>query len=246
MLHLILVGAALLSFLVYSYPCIKKQQKLALTDPARQSEESLRVIQKILRRLFRLSGSELTVIGRENIPDGAVLYVGNHRSYFDIVTLYPLFPKPTGFVAKKEMSTWATLADWMRLGNCVFMNRKDLKEGLKAILESVEKIKAGISLVIFPEGTRNTSEDIRELMPFHEGSMKIATKSGCPVIPVAITGTRDIFERQFPCIRPSKVTVEFGKPIYIRELSPEDRKYPGAYVRGKIIEMLNEEQIRRG
>ncbi len=72
-------------------------------------------------------------------------------------------------------------------------------------------MKNGISIWIFPEGTRNTNEDITELLPFKEGSLKIAEKSGCPVIPVAMTGTAEVLEKHFPFITPSHITVYYGK-----------------------------------
>lgn len=245
MVHLLLVAVILLGFLVFSYPLMQSEKRMAKKDSQRQQEHTLRIVQGVLRLMFRATGSSLTVIGKEHIPDGAVLYVGNHRSYFDIVTAYSVVPGPTGFVAKKEMRRYPLLRDWMELVNCIFLDRKNIKEGLKTILEGIEKVKGGVSMWIFPEGTRNTSEDITELMPFHEGSMKIAEKSGCPVIPVAITGTQEIFESHVPWIHPSKVTIEFGKPIYLKELPPEQKKRSGAYTRERIIEMLREEQQRR-
>lgn len=81
--------------------------------------------------------------------------------------------------------------------------------------------------------------------PFKEGSLKVAEKSGCPVVPVAITGTAEIFEQHIPFMKPSQVTIEYGKPIYLKELAPEDRKRSGAYTRNIIIEMLKEEQQAR-
>ena len=148
-------------------------------------------------------------------------------------------------MAKKEMTRYPVLSDWMRLVNCLFLNRDDIKEGLKTILEGIEKVKQGISIWIFPEGTRNENEDILDLLPFKEGSLKIAEKSGCPVIPVAFTGTADIFESHIPFMRPSHVTIEFGEPIYVKKLPPELRKRSGAYTRDRIIEMLKKEQRER-
>ena len=68
--------------------------------------------------------------------------------------------------------------------HCLFLDRKDIKQGLKTILEGIEKVKSGISICIFPEGTRNKVNDT--FLPFHEGSFKIAEKSGCPIIPMSI------------------------------------------------------------
>lgn len=126
----------------------------------------------------------------------------------------------------------------MRNVNCLFLDRKDIKAGLKTILEGIEKVKGGSSIWIFPEGTRCKAKDPAELLPFKEGSLKIAEKSGCPVMPVAITGTAEILEKHFPFIRPSHVTIEFGKPFYIKELPAEDRKRAGAYSEARIRRML--------
>lgn len=245
MIRLICIVIVLLGFLLFSYPMLKWEEKVAETDPKRQQEHSLKVVQFMLRLLMSMTGSEVTVKGKERIPEGAVLYVGNHTSYFDILAAYSTVPGLTGFIAKKEMERYPLLVDWMRHVNCVFLDRKDIKEGLKAILASIENIRGGVSMWIFPEGTRNENENPLELMAFHEGSMKIAEKSGCPVVPVAITGTADIFEKHIPFIRPSRVTIEYGEPFRIKELPPELRKRSGAYTRGVITEMLKKEQEAR-
>ena len=179
--------------------------------------------------------------GLENLPmDRAVLYVGNHRSYFDILVGYVTVPGLTGFVAKKEMLKIPLLRDWMHRVNCLFLDRVNIKEGLKTILEGIEKVKSGISIWIFPEGTRNENKDMTELLPFHEGSLKIAQKSGCPVIPVAITGTARIFEDHLPFIKPSHVVIRYGEPIDLKELPQEAKKFPGAYTRDVISGMLKD------
>ena len=80
-----------------------------------------------------------------------------------------------------------------------------------------------------PGGTRNENQELTQLLPFHEGSLKIAQKSGCPVIPVAITGTAEIFEQHLPFVKPSHVCIRYGEPIYIKELPAEKRKFQGIY-----------------
>ena len=230
-------------FLICNNGTRKKLTKIGETDRDRMEEESLRMVRGVFKKILKISGVEVVVKGLENIPeDKAVLYVGNHRSYFDILVGYTSVPGRMGFVAKKEMRSWPLLSDWMVNVNCLFLDRKNVKEGLKTILEGIEKIKRGVSVWIFPEGTRNESEDPLDLMPFKEGSLKIAEKSGCPVVPVAITGTAEIFEKQFPKIRPGRVVVEFGEPFMIKELEPEERKFAGAYTRSRIIDMLKKEK----
>lgn len=94
------------------------------------------------------------VRGYENIPqDRPVLYVGNHRSYFDILVGYTTVPGLMGFVAKKEMEKIPLLSKWMLNVNCLFLDRNNIKEGLKTILAGIEKVRRGVSVWIFPEGT---------------------------------------------------------------------------------------------
>ena len=167
-------------------------EKIAEGKGVARDLETIKVVRSVFKVLLKLAGVTVTVKGAENIPeDTAVLYVGNHRSYFDILAGYTTVPTLLGFVAKKEMEKIPLLRTWMVNVNCLFLDRKNIKEGLKMILQGIEKVKNGVSIWIFPEGTRNPNEDITELLPFKEGSLKIAEKSGCPVIPVAMTGTAD-------------------------------------------------------
>ena len=243
MIRLILVAVTLIGFLTLGYPLLAAQNSLGKKDPHARDVESLKIVQYMFSLILKLAGITVTVKGAENIPrDRAVLFVGNHRSYFDILTGYVTVPTLVGFVAKKEMEKWPLLSNWMKNVHCLFLNRTDMKEGLKTILEGIAQVKSGISVWIFPEGTRNKNEDLMDLLPFKEGSLKIAEKSGCPVIPVAITGTAEVFEAHFPKIHSSNVTIEFGAPFIVKELEPEQRKFAGAYTRERILEMLQRER----
>lgn len=243
MIRFIMVAGLLLGFLGTSGWKLHQFKVQAKTDRDAMEEESLRIVRKMMRIILRLAGTKVTVKGLENIPkDQPVLYVGNHRSYFDILVGYTTVPGKLGFVAKKEMRRYPFLAQWMVAVNCLFLDRKNIKEGLKTILEGVEKVKRGVSIWIFPEGTRNRNEDLLELLPFKEGSLKIAEKAGCPVVPVAITGTANVFEKHIPRMTPADVTIEFGKPFLVKELPTEERKFAGAYTRKLIIEMLERER----
>ena len=130
------------------------------------------------------------------------------------------------------------LSVWMKRLHCLFLNRTDVKEGLKTIRSGIDQIKRCISVCIFPEGTRTKGTDETELLPFKEGSMKMATKTGCPVIPMAITGSADIFENHFPWIRAADVRLEYGEPIYPEQLSKDELKHLGEYTRGVVLQML--------
>ena len=248
MIRLLLVLFTLVGFLIFSYPFLVAQVSLGKKDPHARDLETIKMVRSVFGLLLKLAGVTVTVKGAENIPeDKAVLYVGNHRSYFDILAGYTTVPTLLGFVAKKEMEKIPLLRTWMVNVNCLFLDRKNIKEGLKTILQGIEKVKGGSSVWIFPEGTRCKAKDPAELLPFKEGSLKIAEKSGCPVVPVAITGTAEILEKHFPFIRPSHVTIEFGEAFYIKELPAEDRTRAGAYSEARIREMLvREQEERRG
>ena len=240
MLRFILVALTVVLFLILSIPLLLILRVVDHYDTKRRQRISLKVIQGVFRLILKIAGVRITVEGRENIPQGqAVMYVGNHRGYFDILTGYVTVPDLMGFVAKKEMLRYPLLRTWMKYVNCLFLDRKNIKEGLKTILSAIAQIKEGVSVWIFPEGTRNEN-GLLDLLEFHEGSMKIAEKSGCPIVPVAIKGTAEIFEEHIPFIRPGHVVIRYGEPFFVKELEPSKRKFSGAYTRERIISMLRE------
>lgn len=204
----------------------------------------LKMVQKTLNIILFLAGVKVTVIGEENIPtDEAVLYVANHRSIADIAITYPRCPGLTGFVSKDVVQKIPLLRTWMTRLHCEFLDREDIKAGLKMILNCIEKVKRGISIFIFPEGTRNKNkEDSTDILEFKDGSFKIAAKTGCKIVPVAITDTNKIFEDHVPFIKSGTVILEYGKPITYKELDKEDQKHVGAYFQKQIQEMLIKHQ----
>lgn len=210
-------------------------------NPGLKDRVSRYMVRWAFRVMLFLAGVKLTVEGQEHIPaDRPVLYVGNHRSLFDIIISYTLFPGLTGFVAKKETKKIPLLSIWMNNIHCLFLDRENIKEGLKTILLGIEKVKSGISICIYPEGTRSRTSDELDMLDFKEGSLKIAEKSGCPVVPIAILRSADIFESHFPRVRATRVHVRIGAPIDLKSLGKEERKFSGAYTRNVIQDMLTD------
>lgn len=247
MIRFILVCICVVGYLILSIPLLIIEWIIGKFNPYAKDISSLRIIQAVFKFILWITGVEVTVIGEENVPkDQPVLYIGNHRSFFDILLTYTRCPGLTGYVAKAEMEKIPLLSNWMRYLHCLFLDRKDIKKGLKTILEGIEKIKSGISICIFPEGTRNRADSDLELMEFHEGSFKLATKTNCPIVPIALNNTCSIFEKQFPKIKKTHVVIEYCKPIIPSELSKEDKKFIGKYTRNVILETLkkNEELIK--
>ncbi len=235
MIRFIFLASFVILFLVFSIPLLIVEWIIGKFNMDLKNRSSLAIVNWAFRGCLWLTGVSLTVIGEENVPkDTAVLYVGNHRSYFDILLTYTRVPRPTGYIAKKEMLRYPLLVNWMKNLHCLFLNRTDVKEGLKTILEAIDKVKSGISICIFPEGTRNKVPDT--FLPFHEGSFKIAEKSGCPIVPMCINNSAGIFEDHLPKIQKAHVILEYCKPIYIKELPKAERKFVGAYVQDIIKE----------
>ena len=235
MIRFILAVTYLLLFLVLTIPVLLVEWVIGKFNPGLKDRSSKAIVGWGFRCITCLAGTNLIVRGRENIPDDtAVLYVGNHRSYFDIVLTLSAFPGVTGYVAKVEMLKWPLLNLWMMNIHCLFLDRANIKEGLKTILKGVEEVKNGISLCIFPEGTRNKVADT--FLPFHEGSFKIAEKGGVPVIPMVILNSADVFENHLPKIKKTTVVIEFQPPVYIDRLEKEIKKNLGSHVSGMISE----------
>ena len=237
MIRVILVLLLIVLYLIFTIPVVLFFKYTNEKHKERNDRIASSMVHWIFNVILAISGTKVTVTGKEHIPDEAVLYVGNHRSYFDIVAGYASIDGSCGFVAKKELGKIPLLNTWMTTISCLLLDRENVKEGLKTILQGVEQVKNGTSVWIFPEGTRSKEEGMLE---FKEGSMKIAEKSGCAIIPVAIKGADDVLEKHFPFIRPAHIQISFGEPIYPKQLSKEEKKFLGAGVRQKIQDMLDE------
>lgn len=227
MIRFIITALFVVIFLLFSYILFFAEWMIGKINKKAKDHSSLRIVQWAFRVVLWLSGTKVTVIGKENIPDEPALLVGNHRSFFDIVILYTHCKRLTGFVAKDSLEKIPSLRVWMRYLYCLFLKRDDIKQGMKIILQAIEYVKQGVSICIFPEGTRNEGEEL-SMLPFKEGSLKIALKTGCPIVPVALNNTAEIFENHFPKIKKTHVIVEYGKPIYPKDLSREEQKVIGA------------------
>lgn len=235
MVRLILVLLFVVIFLIISLPIQLVEFIIGKSNKDLKDRSSLAIVNWAFRVVLFLSGTSVTVIGEENVPkDEAVLYVGNHRSYYDIIMTYIRVPRPTGYMAKVEMLRYPSLSTWMKYLHCIFLDRSDIKAGMKSILDAIDKVKSGISICIFPEGTRNRTNEM--FLEFHDGSFKVAEKSGCPIVPISINNASAIFEDHIPWIKKAHVVIEYGKPIYTRDLSKEEKRHLSAMVQEVIKE----------
>lgn len=237
MIRFILVVIFLFLYLLLGIPVLGVYWLIGRINKEKSDYLALRTVQWGFRSILKISGVDATVIGEENIPDEPVLFIGNHRSYFDILLTYSRCRRLTGYVAKKEMEKIPLLSTWMKNLYCLFLDRDNMREGLKTILQAIDYVKNGISICIFPEGTRNNGEEL-SMLPFRDGALKIAEKTGCAIIPISMNNTADIFEAHFPRVKKVHVVIEYGKPIYPKELDKETRKHLGIYCHDLIQDTI--------
>ncbi|MDD4000979.1 MAG: lysophospholipid acyltransferase family protein, partial [Bacilli bacterium] len=112
--------------------------------------------------LIKRAGITVNARGLENIPDEAVLYVGNHQGYFDIPALCMTITRQFGFIVKKELKKVPLFNKWISQIESIYIDRENPRESLKNIQEGIELLKNGYSLAIFPEGTRSKSAEMGE------------------------------------------------------------------------------------
>ncbi len=234
----VLVASFFTLFLIVTAPLIFILRFVGLFSKKAQVVSSQKTVNLAFRIILFLCGTKRIVIGQENIPkDGPVLFTGNHKSYADIPLAYLTCRKYVGFIAKKEIKKVPSLSWWMANINCLFIDRGDVRQSFAIIKKAIVNIKEGYSMFIMPEGTRNHTDT---LIPFKEGSFKIADKAGCPIIPVAITNSDGIYELNHG-IRKAKVVIHYGKPVYPDKLA-EEHKQIAPYVQAKVEEMLAEDR----
>ena len=178
MIRLILVVLAVVIFLITMIPALFILWIIGKFNKRAKDIISLRMVQVIFRIALFFAGTKITVIGKERIPqDEPVLYVGNHRSFFDILVTYIQCKNCTGYISKKEIEKVPLLVNWMRNLHCLFLDREDTKQALKMVLDGIALMKQGVSMCIFPEGTRGHVEG--EIGEFKGGAFKMAEKTGC-------------------------------------------------------------------
>jgi len=161
--------------------------------------------------------TEVNVHGAENIPNqGPVVYVSNHQSYADIPLCCKVLNKiQLGFVAKDGLQKLFLYGEWVENIRSVLIKRDDPRSSLRTIEQAIDLIHQGFSMLIFPEGTRSKGTEMGE---FKKGSLRLATKSGVPVIPITINGTWRIFEEKgYP--QKTSVDITIHKAIETKNLS---------------------------
>lgn len=190
------------------------------------------------KMLLWAAGCRVRVHGTPGIPPGkGVLVVSNHQGMFDIPLIGARLGVPNAFVAKAELARIPLVGRWMRLVGCVFLVREDRRQAVEAVRDTIARLHEGISMVIFPEGTRSNSATLGE---FRRGSANIAVKAGVPILPVTVNHTWKMRVGDKGRVSPAEVDIHFHPLVETANLSPEEREALSERLRAIIAGPLAE------
>ena len=190
------------------------------------------------RVILGVPGVKLEVKMRAPLEPGRpYVFMPNHASMVDIWAVFVAIPASFRFIAKKQLASIPLFGWAMSAGRFIFIDRQNAASARRTMDEASRRIRAGQSVVIFPEGTR--TRDGR-LMPFKKGGFHLAIDSGAAVVPVAIKGSREVMPRGAALIRAGTVTLEVDAPIPTTGLTTSDRDALIEKVRGRVAAMLGE------
>ncbi len=170
-----------------------------------------RIVGRWNRLVMRLGASPLDIVGRDRVPvDSPVVFVANHASFIDSTIMMSALPVAVRFAVKARLGTYPLIGLTIRKGNHIPLGKRDQSERVENAETIRAPLDAGTSLFVFPEGTFQAAP---RLLPFRLGAFRAAVDAGCPVVPVAIRGTRHIWPAGTWLLRPGRVTVTFGAPL---------------------------------
>jgi 1-acyl-sn-glycerol-3-phosphate acyltransferase len=184
-----------------------------------------------------LSGVKIEVQGHTALDrNHSYVFMANHLSTIDIWALYVALPIPVRMIAKKQLAAIPLFGWGMWAGRFIFIDRQNAVSARRSITRAEERIRAGASVLLFPEGTRSRDG---QLQAFKKGGFHLAIDAGAPIVPVALHGTRELMPRGSLRVKPGRVRVTFGEPIPTAGLKAEDRNDLLERVRNQIAEMLS-------
>ena len=204
--------------------------------PEKYSEEEMyRHIQYILKRAVRGGNIDLQVSGTENIPkEGGFMLYANHQGMFDVLAVAATCDIPVGAVLKKELYDIPFLHQVAICTRSFPMDREDVRQSLTVIQSVIREVKAGRNYLIFPEGTR--SRNGNQMGQFHGGSFRCATRSKCPIVPVALVDSFKVLDQKGS--KPVTVQIHYLKPICWEEYGNLKTTELAALVKERIAQAI--------
>ncbi len=191
------------------------------------------IVETWIRWIFSTCGIRVETHGLEHVDSsGSYVVMCNHQSVIDIGALVVSLPVTWRFVAKRELTRVPFFGWALRLSDHIIIDRGDRERAVESLRQAAERIRAGISVVIFPEGTR--SED-GELRSFKSGGFHLALEAGVPILPVTVSGSQQITPKGSLRVESGLVATRFGPPIPTEGLTTADRAALKDRVREAIL-----------
>ena len=187
-----------------------------------------------------LAGIRYRIIGRENIPDTAVVFCSNHESNVDPAVLFHGLHPMLHILYKAELRNVPLMRTVFDVGGFVPVDRGDREKAVASIARGAASLRAGNCFLIFPEGTRSGTG---HLLPFKKGGFIMAIQAQVPIVPVAIRGGRDAMRKGSAIVRPVHVSVRIGKPVPTAGLTVDDRDRLISMVRSEVEKMLRADPL---
>ena len=193
------------------------------------------VTRTVLRMAFRLAGVRIEMSGPDPWPcPQPCVYMANHISNIDPPALFVCLPRVV-VVAKAVLFRWPFFGYLIKLGEFIPVERGKAESRRQALETAIARLKKGLSVLIFPEGTRSRDGT---LLPFRAGAFTIAIEAQAPIVPITITGAREIMSKGQAGIRPGRMRVTFHPPVPTAGLTQSDRESLIGQVRATIASAL--------
>jgi 1-acyl-sn-glycerol-3-phosphate acyltransferase len=193
--------------------------------------------------LLRTNGINMRINGTERLKkEQSYVLVSNHASILDIPAMIFAAHFPVRFIAKKSL-IWFPLFGWfLHLAGHILLDRQSAQSAVRSLKKASSQLKKGISIIVFPEGTRSPDGEVKE---FKRGAFLLAQHSRFPVVPVSISGTYEMLPRQGWCFWPGTIHIRMGEPIPTRDLSHRESNDLMRRVRETIVENLKKGSAER-
>ena len=192
-------------------------------------------VQKIMSWVIETGNIDLTVTGKENIPqEGSFMLYANHQGMFDVVALAATCDRPLGAVYKKELKNVPVLKKILESTLSFDMDREDVRQSLTVIQNVVKEVQSGRNYLIFPEGTRSKNGNV--MGEFHGGSFRAATKAKCPIVPVAFIDSFKVLDQKGSA--PVAVQMHYLSPIPYEEFKDLKTVELAELVKGRIATVI--------
>jgi len=189
------------------------------------------------RSICAASGVAVSVSGTEKLDSKKpYIFAANHQSQYDILALQGYLGVDFRWLAKKELFQVPIWGPAMRKAGYIPVDRSRGRQALKSLNEAAQKIAAGTSVIIFPEGTRTQDGIMKE---FKAGAMVLAIKSGVDIVPVAIKGTYEILPKGKLLVRPGNVTIHVGNPIATKNCTSKDKHSLATILQKEVAKLLS-------